>query len=85
MKDEKTAGLTPPAWPDLPTMPGTLKSSRRLALSTVQMSPLADCMSCEWATTATPSAMAQAIDHAQETGHSVLVDEITRTAVDVIR
>ena len=81
---DEVSASEPLTLPDLPTMPGTLKSSSRLVASTVQMSPGADCDECHFAVVPSPSALSQAIDHAQATGHRVIVDEIKRTAIEVI-
>lgn len=75
-----------PQLPPYPDLPGHLRSRKRLSLATVQMSPGAECETtgCPWQCERSPSAMTQAIDHAQETGHVVFVDEITRTAIEVL-
>lgn len=72
--------------PDFPATIGTLKSRHRLVASTVQMSPGAECdqVGCPWLVTPAPAAMALAFEHAQETGHRVTVDEVTRTSIEVM-
>lgn len=62
--------------------PEMLKPKRRSITSvSVEMSPWADCKVCEFATTEGPSSLARAQEHAQESGHEVVVDEIRRTVV----
>lgn len=83
VEENKVAGPRLPEWPELE---GSIKASRRIVASTVEMSPGAECANtaCSWSRSRAPSTMAAAYEHVQSTGHMVIVDEITRTSIEAL-
>lgn len=75
MEETKTA---PPAQPE-----ASVPSGHQLVVTSVQMSPWAECTQCDFSTPHATSAMTQAEEHAQKTGHQVIVDEINRAVITV--